>query len=339
MHAGKNYTLKQVFHYTKREIVTFIIIAFIPTFLYMVLGFKWMTIPWFPIALVGTAVAFLIGFKNNASYDRMWEARKIYGGIVNTSRIWGMMVRDYVTSRLADSAVSEDDVKAVHTQMIYRHIAWMTALRHQLRVPKVWERHNNVSVKEFMKHFKIQEHEYSLEEELALVLTDKDLHYVLSKSNRATQLIAMQSNELKILMDAGLIEDFRHMELENVLKELLVFQGKAERIKNFPYPRQFATINRIFVWLFIILIPFGMFKEFDKLGEYGAWLAIPFTTLIAWVFHTMDKIGESTENPFGSNANDIPITTISRGIEIDLREMLDEKDIPEAIAVENFVSL
>ena len=339
MHAGKNYTLKQVFHYTKREILVFMLIAFVPTFFYMVLGFKWMTIPWFPIALVGTAVAFLIGFKNNASYDRMWEARKIYGGIVNTSRMWGMMARDFITSRIADSAVSEDDVKKVHTQMIYRHIAWLTALRHQLRVPKTWERHDDASVKEFMKYFTIQEHENSLEEELALVLSDKDLDYILSKSNRATQLIALQSNELKNLMDIGLIEDFRHMELENVLKELLVFQGKAERIKNFPYPRQFATINRIFVWLFIILIPFGMFKEFDKLGEYGAWLAIPFTTLIAWVFHTMDKIGESTENPFGSSANDVPITTISRGIEIDLREMLDEKDIPETIAIENYVSL
>ncbi len=58
------------------------------------------------------------------------------------------------------------------------------------------------------------------------------------------------------------------------------------------------------------------------------WLTIPFTALVAWVFMMMERIGESTENPFEGGVNDVPITALTRTIEIDLREMLGESDIP-----------
>ena len=118
----------------------------------------------------------------------------------------------------------------------------------------------------------------------------------------------------------------------------MTHQGKSERIKNFPYPRQFATLGYTFVNLFIMLLPFGIVPEFDKLGrdllvsfpnigEYFIWLAIPFSTIVSWVFNTMQRIGTVGENPFEGNANDVPISTIARGIEIDLLEMIDtEKD-------------
>tara|TARA_R110002049_G_scaffold99113_2_gene241655 strand:+ start:3246 stop:3437 length:192 start_codon:yes stop_codon:yes gene_type:complete len=63
-------------------------------------------------------------------------------------------------------------------------------------------------------------------------------------------------------MDEGLIEDFRHMEMMNLLVEFYALQGKSERIKNFPYPRQFATLNYMFVWIFILLLPFGIMEGF-----------------------------------------------------------------------------
>lgn len=121
------------------------------------------------------------------------------------------------------------------------------------------------------------------------------------------------------------------MEMENMLKDFYTQQGKCEGIKNFPYPRQFATLNLYFVWLFLLLLPFGMVGEFEKLGNHLVWLTIPFSTVVSWVFHTMEKIGESTENPFQGGANDVPITNLSRTIEIDLREMLDETAIPPPI--------
>jgi len=65
------------------------------------------------------------------------------------------------------------------------------------------------------------------------------------------------------------------------------------------------------------------------------WLSIPFSALSTWVFTTMEKIGESTESPFEGSANDVPITAISRTIEIDLKEMFGETNIPAALKPEN----
>lgn len=125
------------------------------------------------------------------------------------------------------------------------------------------------------------------------------------------------------------------MELEKVLVDLYAQQGKCERIKNFPYPRQFGTLNLIFTRLFINLVPFGMLGEFSKLGDGAIWLTVPFSALVAWVFNMMEKIGEATENPFEGSANDVPITAITRTIEIDLREMLGERDIPPPLQPKN----
>jgi ion channel-forming bestrophin family protein len=115
------------------------------------------------------------------------------------------------------------------------------------------------------------------------------------------------------------------------LADLYDQQGKCERIKNFPYPRQFASINLFFIWLFVFLIPFGVLNEFSKLGPYFVWLTIPFSVIVSWVFTSLEKIGESTENPFEGSANDVPITALSRTIEIDLREMLGETELPEPL--------
>ncbi len=331
MHAGNNFTLKEAIVWTRRDIYKFVAMATAITCIYELLDFKVISIPWLPIALIGTAVAFIIGFKNNATYDRMWEGRKIWGAIVNSSRVWGVMSRDFVTNAHANNPLSDSLLHDVHQTLIYRHIAWLTALRHQLREPRGWEYMDRSYNKEYKEYFKVPEEQATLEDELKPLLSENDYGYVMTKQNKASHLLSMQSKHLKTLKDDGLIEDFRHMEMENVIADLYVHQGKSERIKNFPYPRQFATLNLFFVWLFLILLPFGLVNEFDKLGENLVWLTIPFSTLVSWVFHTMEKIGESTENPFQGGANDVPITALSRTIEIDLREMLDETELPESL--------
>lgn len=331
MHAGRKYSLKEVLYWTRRDIFKLSAVATIPTLLYELLDWKWLAVPWLPIALIGTAVAFLVSFKNNASYDRLWEARQIWGGIVNSSRTWGIMVKDFITNEHVLSPLSEQDLKQVHQQMLYRHMAWLTALRFQLRESRVWENMNKNYNAEYRKFFSIPELEGKLEDELTSYLSPEEKTYILSKKNRATQIISLQSKELRELRKKGLIEDFRHMELEGILKEFYDQQGKCERIKNFPYPRQFATLNVYFVWLFILLLPFGMLQEFEKLGASFVWLSVPFSALVSWVFHTMEKIGEATENPFEGSSNDIPISALSRTIEIDLRDMLDETKLPEPL--------
>src|SRR4029077_3592517 len=137
---------------------------------------------------------------------------------------------------------------------------------------------------------------------------------------KAVRLISIQSMTIKDLYASQELAVLHHTEMQKTLKDLLDQQSRAERIKNFPYPRQYATINTIFVWCFAALLPFCMVREFDRLNEVVsgifvgnmAWLAIPFSILISWMYVSLDQVGESTENPFEGGANDVPITQLSR---------------------------
>ncbi len=336
MHAGKNFSFLEVVLWTRRDIYALLFISAVPTFLYQVFDCKWLAIPWLPIALLGTAVAFVVGFKNNASYDRMWEARKAWGAIVNASRSWGIMVKDYVSNKHATTKLSDKELREVQLKLTHRHFAWLTALRFQLREARVWEaiyKKHNQEYKD--KWFKVHEHNNKMEHELLKYLSEEEVRVIMSKTNKAAQIISMQSEHLKDLLEKGLIEDFRHMELEKMLIEFYNQQGVSERIKNFPYPRQYATLNLYFIRIFVALVPLGMLQEFDKLGGNLVWLSIPFSALSTWIFTTMEKIGESTESPFEGSANDVPITAMSRAIEIDLREMFNEDNIPSSLKPEN----
>lgn len=332
MHSGRRFSLSEVVYWTRRDIFIFSLMSFIPTAIYFFFDVKWLVIPWVAIALVGTAAAFVVGFKNTQTYNRTWEARQIWGSIINTSRAWGILARDTVKA----------DKQEIHT-LIYRHIAWLTALRYQMREPRVWENMQLKSNKEYARFFKIAEHTIPIEDELKKYLSAEELKYILSKKNRATQIISLQSKYISRLKDEGRISEFDFIELEKTLTLLYDHQGRSERIKNFPYPRQFATINQMFIRLFVGILPFGILQEFGKLtpsfGEWFIWLTVPTSLIVGWVFYLMERIGEATENPFEGSANDVPITNISRTIEIDLREMLDETDIPAPVTPQNNILL
>ena len=160
-----------------------------------------------------------------------------------------------------------------------------------------------------------------MEDDLEPVLDRDDRTYVPKFKNRASAILDLQSRDLRSLSLNGALTEFRHVELSRLVADFFDLQGKCERIKNFPYPRQFATLNRIFVWIFILLVPFGLHAELHSRAAAWTWLTLPFTVIVAWVFHTMDKTGSVSENPFEGGANDVPITAMSRGVEIDLREL------------------
>ena len=151
--------------------------------------------------------------------------------------------------------------------------------------------------------------------------------------------MALQSTRLRELKEAGQIDLLLFVELENLLVNLYEQQGKCERIKNTPYPRQFASINLFFVWLLVFVLPFGMLNEFQKMGEHFVWLTIPFSVIVSWVFTSVERVGEATESPFEGGANDVPMAALSRTIEIDLRDMLNESDLPPAIVPKNNIVL
>lgn len=334
MHSGKRFGAREFISWTRRSIYALIVLAAIPTVLYF-LGWKFLSVPWQPIAIMGTAVAFIVGFKNNASYSRLWEARQIYGAIINDSRSFGYIVRDSLGGKDADKV----------KEMFLRHYAWLTALRFQLREPRAWENMGTAQFDEYAQKYDIPERISTLDDELEKYLSETELQYILSKKNRATQLMASQSKELAEAYKKGEINDFQWTQISQQLVKFTDSQGKAERIKNFPYPRNFSSITTYLLLLFIVFVPFGMLKEFDKLGEgsmvegWTIWFNIPFSLLVTWCFHTLDNVGEASVNPFEGSANDVPITQISRTIEIDMRDMLDETDLPPAITPKNNIVL
>jgi putative membrane protein len=175
MHIGKGYSFKEVILWTRRDILTLLIINSIPTFLFYYFKWQWLLLPWLPIALLGTAVAFVSGFKNNASYDRLWEARKIWGAITNFSRTWGIMVKDYVTTQHAKQPVSEVELNKIHLQLYNRHIAWLTALRYQLRENKTWEAINLPHNKEYRNRwFRVEEQDNKICDAIMPYLSQRD---------------------------------------------------------------------------------------------------------------------------------------------------------------------
>ncbi|MEM6261578.1 MAG: bestrophin family ion channel [Bacteroidota bacterium] len=301
------------------------------------------TIPWLPVSVIGTAVAFYTGFKNNQSYDRMWEARKIWGGIVNDSRTWGMMVDGYVSNLFTSIGVSQGELHATKQRLIYRHIAWLYAHRSQLLIPTSWEhisQEGPVSrhAAYYQKNFGIGLLDDEVTRtELTLFLPEDEYDRMIHYANTATQIINEQSRDLAKLREEGLIDDFRHMEMGNVLKSFYTLQGKNERIKKFPLPRQYANMSRYFTAIFILFLPFSMIPSLMESGDLGFALSIPITVLIGWIYVMMEVIGDYSENPFQGMANDIPMMSLCRTIEIDLREMLGETELPPAVAAQEGV--
>lgn len=324
MNAGKRYTFREFVYWTRRHIYKLFFLALIPTVLYH-LGLTFLSITWVPVALLGTAVSFIVGFKNNTSYARLWEARTIYGSIVNSSRSFAVMTRDF--------AKAEVEVKTIFN----RHFAWLTALRYQLREPRPWENMSNPENVEYATHYHIPEKQVKMEDELKKYLSEEELNYILTKKNKATQLMALQSRHINNLR----LTEFQLLQLQTAITSFYDSQGKAERIKNFPYPRHFSSIASYMLYFFVLLVPFGLLNEFQKLGNgtmiegYSIWLNVPFSLLLSWVFVALDAVGESSNNPFEGSANDVPISNISRTIEIDMRDMLDETDLPSPTVAEN----
>ena len=140
MYVHKNFGLKRVLRFGGFHFLWQVTWATIVTALFVYTDWKIITIPWVPLSVIGTAVAFYVGFKNNQAYDRLWEARKIWGGIVNSSRAWGSMVKAFVRNHKDEEQSSEQEIKLTVIRLVYRHIAWLYTLRNQLQ-------------RKFVKHF------------------------------------------------------------------------------------------------------------------------------------------------------------------------------------------
>ncbi|MEM6930877.1 MAG: bestrophin family ion channel, partial [Myxococcota bacterium] len=291
---------------------------------------EWLALPALPVTVLGTAVSFYLGFKGNSAYDRLWEARKIWGGIVNTSRTWGAHVVSMVTDRNVTQPLPTP-LADVHRELVLRHVGWLSALRTQLRRRKAWEHDlpGNNTYRQDRGMFDMSP--ARLRRRLEPYVAADELDVLMEAANQATQLVRRQADRLRDLREDGRIDDFRHMELARLLEELYTLQGKCERIKNFPLPRQYASANQWFMIVFLALVPFALLGAFDNGDPLAIWLTVPTAALVGWVFYTWDLIVDYSENPFEGLVNDIPMDALSRTIEIDLLEMLGDTETPEPI--------
>jgi ion channel-forming bestrophin family protein len=293
-------------------------------------GFN-LCIPFAPVSTTGVAVAFYLGFKNNQSYDRFWEARTAWGGIVNASRVFGNQVMSYLAIQSGDA--DEPMVQRIKKRIIYRHIAYINALRLQLRKPTTFSLNHVGSIANY--HFGSPERS-NWEEEVKPFLQVQEYNDLTSAQNMPTQILRKQSEDInELCKQFGFLDDFRHMDIMATIKDFYGEQGRCERIKNTPFPRQYAYFSKIFTWIFVLILPLALVMEFEKLGEEFIWLVIPFTTVISWIFMTMEVVGDSSEDPFENFINDVPMTALCRTIEIDLREMLGETELPKRVLPQN----
>lgn len=262
------------------------------------LGSLLIHLPFGVVAMLATALAIFLAFRNNSAYDRWWEARKIWGGIVNSSRTFGRQV----TTLTSLSEKSADKVAAFQKELIYRHIAWINALRMQLRRDTTWE-------------------------EIEPLIGPEEFKWVMARQNHATQLVQKQGLRIAEGTRDGFITESRYLEvLDETLTSLYDLQGKAERIKNTPLPRQYDYFPRVFLFLFVTLLPSGMITELEKVDS--AWMVVPLATVFSYVFYVLMRVGEFNEDPFESRFSDTPMTALCRTIEIDMREQIGETDLP-----------
>ncbi len=325
MFIKRNISAGLIFRFAWKNLLFFTFYATAIFSAYYFLEMRYLHLPFQPLSVIGIAVSFYLGFKNNQSYDRFWEGRKIWGGIVNYSRTWANQVLTVVE---ADHATKQD--------LIYRQIAWINALRIQLRRPNSFSLKENRMVERLHQRHR-EAHDVC--ENLDGLLPAEELDDLEERKNVATHLIKNQGVKLQGLLREEKITEFDKQMLHGLLEEFYNLQGKCERIKNTPFPRQYAYFSTIFTWIFILLLPFGLMDVFEQSSfshkghqhEWMMFLMVPFSVLISWIFSSMDAIGGNSEDPFENRINDVPMTALCRTIEIDLRDMLDEKDLPAKV--------
>lgn len=223
-------------------------------------------------------------------------------------------------------------------RLIYRQLAWINSLRIQLRKSsRFFDRPAKTTKRRLDNHEAHMRNDWDLE--MAPFLSVEEKTALSATRNPAAQLLEKQAQDLAALKRSGQLDIFHQIDLMQINRELYALQGKCERIKNTPFPRQYAEFARWFVRVFVSLVPCGLLSVFEaEVAEATSdwerlWILVPLlvsAALIGWVFITMDAIGDASEDPFERSINDVPMNGLCRTIERDLRQMLGENDLPDA---------
>ena len=262
---------------------------------YKVMHWDWVALPHIPLSLYGSAIGIIVAFRNQSAYARWWEARTLWGALVNNSRSWARQVTT-VMMPLSDAEAPE--LKVMQRRLVYHEIAYVHALRQHLRGLEPWE-------------------------ELVPLLSEQELSELRDEKNVPLAIQQQMGALLRQCQVRGWI-DFAHWRaLDNNLDDLVDAQGGAERIKNTPMPKQYDYFPQLFVQMYCVLLPLALVTAMGWFTPLGS-------TLVGFMFLALDKIGRDLEDPFENTIYDVPLTAITTTIEVNLRQLLRETVLPEA---------
>ncbi len=272
---------------------------------YSVLGLTVVAAPFGVLGILGTALALFLAFRNNTAFGRWGEASQAWTAITAASRTFARLIVTFTDAHRHTPQYQAEPADAFKREMIYRHIAWVNALRMQLR--------GQMDVNE-----------------LAPYLDAAELAELRQAPSKAGTLLVAQGRRIYDAMAVGILQGFDSFQLEGQLAALASQQAVCERIKSIPVPRQYDYFTRLFVWLFIVLTPLCLVGTLAREGV--DFLLAPLSVVLAFVFAIVQRTGEVNEDPFENRITDVPLSAICRNIERDVRETLGETELPPKLA-------
>lgn len=243
-----------------------------------------------PIAvptIVGTIISLLLAFKSNQAYDRWWEARIVWGGIVNDSRTLVRQLIAYYND--LDWSVEAAEFKE---RFARRQAAWCYSLSQSLRG------------KDPVKP-------------IESLLDPEEIRFIKNHKNVPNAILMLHATDLKKANKEGRLGTYKQVEIDNTLTRLCDGMGKCERIKNTVFPVTYSMYTRFTLWVFIILLPFSV-------ASTVGWLQVPVVATISAAFFLIEKMAIHLQDPFESRPTDTPMVTISNTIETNLMQMVHE---------------
>ncbi|MDO7844086.1 bestrophin family protein [Sphingomonas immobilis] len=276
---------KQIVREVWKPLTALFVWDVIVTVTYYVLPFK---APELPLALFGSALALFLGFRSNSAYARWWEGRTLWGQMINSSRSLARAARNF----LPDEAI---DLKRT---IVLRQIAYVNALRCQLRRQPV-----DVEVMRF--------------------LSGGEADAALTKTNVANGIVEGTGRRIDLARREGWIDTIQQTQMEAVLVDISNAQGGMERLKNTPLPNQYRFLPTLFTHMFCVLMPIGLVESLGFATPLGS-------TIAGLMFLAVLAIGDDLVDPFAASVHDVPLTAMCRTIEIDLLQAIGD-DAPGAM--------
>ncbi|UOG77587.1 hypothetical protein MTX78_24540 (plasmid) [Hymenobacter tibetensis] len=253
-------------------------------------------------AILGSSISLLLAFKISQSYDRWWEARKLWGSLVNDSRTLVLQTKSFVKRDF----LLPGPESPLHA-MAHRQIAWCYCLGDSLR--------GQNPVPELQKH-----------------LPQRELRYLESHTNKSLALLDLHSEQIKELYEQEAINAFQQVQLDSTIVRLCDAMGGAERIKNTVFPVTYRLLVHCFIYLFLLTLSLGLVETI------GLW-EIPVLLAVASTFFLLERTARYLQDPFNNKPTDTPVTAIARTVEINLKQLLQASEIPAPLVAESFYLL